>query len=545
MHVTGKSLSNVGRQKARRVWAAMPSPRAFLLLWLPALLAAAAVLLPVVYLLLRAADGGDAAWVTLQRPQTLHTLLRTAGLGLSVTLVCLALSVPVAWLTVRTDLPLRRLWAVLTPLPLVIPSYVGAFLYASALGPRGLLQGWLEQWFGVTRLPDIYGFPGALLVLSLLNYPYVLLVVRAALQRMDPAQEEAARSLGHGAWSTFWRVTFAQLRPAMASGSLLVMLYVLRDFGAVAVMRYTTFTRAIYIQYQSALDRSSAAVLALILILLSLVLLVLEHKARGRSTQLNSAANHRSAPRIALGAWRWPAALLCASVVGLALVLPTSVLLYWLVRGWLAGEVLDNAARLVWNSVMASGLGALAVILVALPVAYLLARRPGRASQLIGNITNLAFALPGIVIALALVFFGANYALPLYQTMPMLVLAYLILFLPQAVAAVRTSFQRVPPQLEEAARSLGSGPLGVLRRVTLPLLRPGMSAAVALVFLTAMKELPTTLLLAPIGFKTLATSVWSFVSEAFFARAAWPALLLILSSSLPMALLVLREERDN
>ncbi|MCW5873829.1 MAG: iron ABC transporter permease [Anaerolineales bacterium] len=523
----------------------MPSPRAFLLLWLPAILAAAAVLLPVAYLLFRAADGGDAAWVTLQRPHTLDTLLRTAWLCLAVTLVCLLLAVPIAWLTVRTDLPLRRLWAVLTPLPLVIPSYVGAFLYASALGPRGLLQGWLEEPFGITRLPDIYGFPGALLVLSLLNYPYVLLVVRAALQRVDPAQEEAARSLGHGAWSSFWRVTFAQLRPAMASGSLLVVLYVLRDFGAVAVMRYTTFTRAIYIQYQTALDRSAAAVLALILILFSLVVLFLESKARGRANQLSNAASNRTPQRVQLGAWRWPAAVFCAAVVFMALLLPAGVLLYWLVRGWLAGQVLDNATQLIWNSVSASGLGALTVVVMALPVAYLLARRPGRASNLIGSITNLAFALPGIVIALALVFFGANYALPLYQTMPMLVFAYMILFLPQAVAAVRTSFQRVPPQLEEAARSLGRGPLGVLRRVTLPLLRPGISAAAALVFLTAMKELPTTLLLAPIGFKTLATSVWSFVSEAFFARAAWPALLLILTSSLPMALLVLREENDN
>ncbi len=523
----------------------MPSPRAFLLLWLPAGLAAASVLLPIVYLLVRAADGGDAAWVTLQRPQTLATVWRTAALGFSVTLVCLLLAVPIAWLTVRTDLPLRRLWAVLTPLPLVIPSYIGAFLYASALGPRGLLQGWLEEPFGITRLPDIYGFPGALLALSLLNYPYVLLVVRAALQRADPAQEEAARSLGHNPWSTFWRVTLAQLRPAMASGSLLVLLYVLRDFGAVAVMRYTTFTRAIYIQYQTALDRSSAAILALMLILFSLLVLYLENRARGRVTQLNTAASSRKPERVRLGRWRWPAAMFCAAVVGLALLLPAGVLLYWLVRGWLAGEVLDNATRLIWNSVSASALGALVVILVALPVAYLLARRPGRASSLIGNITNLAFALPGIVIALALVFFGANYALPLYQTLPMLVFAYMILFLPQAVAAVQASFQRVPAQLEEAARSLGRGPLGVLRHVTLPLLRPGISAAAALVFLTVMKELPTTLLLAPIGFRTLATSVWTFVTEAFFARAAAPALLLILTSSLPMALLVLREENDR
>ncbi|MCW5876033.1 MAG: iron ABC transporter permease [Anaerolineales bacterium] len=545
MQITGRTLLDAGNQKAQRAWAAMPSPRAFLLLWLPAILAAAAVLLPAVYLLIRAADGGDAAWITLQRPQTLATLGRTAWLAFSVTLVCLLLALPIAWLTVRTDLPLRRLWAVLTPLPLVIPSYVGAFLYATALGPRGLVQGWLEEPFGITRLPDIYGFPGALLVLSLLNYPYMLLVLRVALQRMDASQEEAARSLGHNAWSAFWRVTFAQLRPAIASGSLLVALYVLRDFGAVAVMRYTTFTRAIYIQYQSALDRSAAAVLALMLILFSLIVLLLESRARGRIHQLGSATGGRKPARVSLGRWRWPAAIFCGLVVFLALLLPAGVLVYWLVRGWLAGQVVGDLGQVTWNSVWASGLGAAAVTLAALPVAYLLVRRPGRASGLIGSVTNLAFALPGIVIALALVFFGANYALPLYQTLPMLVLAYLILFLPQAVVTLRSSFLRIPPQLEEAARGLGKGPLAVLRRVTLPLLAPGISGAAALVFLTAMKELPTTLLLAPIGFKTLATNVWTMVNEAFFARAAAPALLLILTSSLPMALMVLREEKES
>ncbi len=545
MQITGTTPLDAGTQKARRAGAGLPSPRAFLLLWLPAILVAAAVLLPVVYLIVRASGAGDAVWATLLRPQTLTTIWNTAWLAFAVTLVSLFLALPIAWLTVRTDLPLRRFWTVLTPLPLVIPSYVGAFLYASALGPRGLLQGWLEALFGITRLPDIYGFPGALLALSLLNYPYMLLVLRAALQRMDASQEEAARSLGHSPWSAFWRVTFAQLRPAIASGGLLVALYVLRDFGAVAVMRYTTFTRAIYIQYQSALDRSAAAVLALMLIVFTLLVLLLENRARGRVHQLASASGSRKPALVRLGRWRWPALLFCAAVVFLALLLPAGVLLYWLLRGWGAGQVVDNLAPLAWNSILASGLGALAVTLAALPVAYLLVRRPGKLTSTLGSVTNLAFALPGIVIALALVFFGANYALAFYQTMPMLVLAYLILFLPQAVATIRAAFLRIPPQLEEAGRGLGQGPLGVLRRVTLPLLSPGIGAAAAMVFLTAMKELPTTLLLAPIGFRTLATNVWTMINEAFFARAAAPALLLILASSVPMAIMVLREEKES
>jgi iron(III) transport system permease protein len=523
----------------------LPSPRTLLFLWLPGLLAAAAVCLPIVYLFVRASGAQEQAWRLLARPETLNIFARTAWLGFWVTAVSLLLAFPIAWLTVRTDLPLRKVWAVLTPLPLVVPSYIGAFLFASALGPRGLVQGWLEPIFGIERLPDIYGFPGALLVLSLLNYPYMLLVLRAALRRVDRSQEEAARSLGHAPWSVFWRVTFPQLRSAIASGSLLVILYVFKDFGAVAVMRYTTLTRAIYIQYQSSLDRSSAAVLAILLVIMSVIVLYLEYRVSARSMRIASASTGAAPAQVRLGRWRWPALLFCALVVGLALVLPMGVLLFWLVRGLTAGEPIGSLWQHTWASFSVSSLAAVATFVAALPLVYLAVRRPSWFGNLLNALTNLAYALPGIVIALALVFFGANYALPLYQTLPMLILAYVILFLPQATAALRASLQRIHPHLEEAARNLGASPFAVLRRVTLPLLRPGIGAAIGLVFLTVMKELPATLILAPIGFRTLATSVWSFISEAFFARAAAPALLLILTSSLPMAFLVLQDEKGN
>ncbi len=181
----------------------------------------------------------------------------------------------------------------------------------------------------------------------------------------------------------------------------------------------------------------------------------------------------------------------------------------------------------------------------ALPVAILAVRYSGRLSSLLERATYIGFALPGIVIALALVFFGANYATPLYQTLGLLIFAYVILFLPQAVGATRSRLLQISPRLEEAARSLGSTPLQTLTKITLPLVRPGILAGAALVFLTTMKELPATLLLSPIGFKTLATSIWSATSEAFFARAAVPALLLILVSSVPMAFLVIRERRGQ
>ena len=524
--------------------ASLSLPKTALLLWILAGLVAAAILLPIVYLFIRALGADHQAWALALHPNTLRTLLRTVLLALAVTVASAALAVPLAWLTLRTDLPQQRLWAVLTALPLVIPSYVGAYLVVASLGPRGMLARWLSEGFGVSGLPSIYGFPGALFILTLLSYPYILLSVRAALLGMDPALEEAARSLGCSPWSTFWRVTLPQLRPALAAGSLLVALYVLRDFGAVTILRYDTFTRVIYLQYRSSFDRSGAAVLSLLLVALTLAILALDRWSRGR-IRYNSPSNARlhRLPVTRLGRWRWPALAFCGLVVLLGLVIPSGVLLYWLVRGWQMGERIAAAWPATWNSLLASALAAGAAVLAALPVVVLSVRRPGRWSFLLERLSYVGFALPGIVIALALVYFGANYALPLYQTLPMLILAYVILFLPQAVGALRASLLQVPPILEEAARGLGRRPAQVFLAITLPLVKPGVLAGAGLVFLTTMKELPATLILSPLGFKTLSMSVWTEVSEAFFARAAFPALILILVTSLPMAFLVSKERK--
>jgi iron(III) transport system permease protein len=228
-------------------------------------------------------------------------------------------------------------------------------------------------------------------------------------------------------------------------------------------------------------------------------------------------------------------------VVALALVLPASVLLYWLLRGVQAGEQLAPLWPALRHSIMASGLATGVTLAAALPVVVLAVRRPGQLSRGLERLTYAGFALPGVVIALALVFFGAQYARPVYQTLPMLILAYVILFLPQATGAMRASLLQVHPNLEEAARSLGGRPLWVHLTITAPLVWPGLAAAAGLVFLTTMKELPATLILGPLDYSTLATGVWSAVSEAYFARAAAPALLLILTASLPIALLSLRE----
>jgi iron(III) transport system permease protein len=303
-----------------------------LLLWAPAAVVVAAMLLPLVYLVVRSLEGGleGVAEVVLDS-ETLAVLGRSALLAATVTAASVTIAVPLAWLTARTDLPGRTIWAVLAALPLVVPSYVGGFVLVSALGPRGMLQGFLEP-LGVERLPEIYGFPGAALALALFTYPYVFLTVRAALKGMDPAMEEAARSLGSGAWGTFFRVTLPQLRPAIMAGALLVALYALSDFGVVSLLQYDSFSAEIYLQYRSAFDRTPAAILALMLVVLTIAVLLVEGRTRGRARYHGSAVARRAAT-IALGRWRWPALLLCGGVVIFALAAPVAVLGFWLTRG--------------------------------------------------------------------------------------------------------------------------------------------------------------------------------------------------------------------
>lgn len=543
------------RRQTQRPWRAHRQWSLFHLMLLSgAVFVSVLILLIPAYLLLRAATGWENALATLARVQTWQVLGNTVWLAGTVTLATAVLAVPLAWLTTCTDLPGKRVWAVLAALPLVIPSYVAAFVFASVLTPKGLLQQMLYPLLGIERLPNFYGFPGTFYVLTLMCYPFTFLMVRAALKRMDPALVEAARSLGLSPRRAFFRVTLPYLRPSIMAGSLLVALYVLRDFGVVAALQYSTFTRIIYNRY-TVYKLDAAATLALVLVLVTAVILYFEQKSRGRARyERVSIGAARLQKPVQLGWWKIPALAFTGSVVFVALVGPASGLLYWFWRGWqqdfgikdLSGQ--SNVGSLLelvapaWNSFTASLLGALLAMTLALPIAILVTRRPGRLSYLFEKLTYASYALPGIVVALAFVFFGIHYARNLYQTLPMLLFAYVILFIPQAVGAERTSLMQISRNLEEAGRSLGKRPSTIFRTITLPLVKPGMLAGGALVFLTCMKELPATLILSPIGFSTLSAQVWGNMSEAFFARAAAPALLLVLLSSVPLAWITLKEK---
>jgi iron(III) transport system permease protein len=507
--------------------------RAPVLLVVPALAAVTLALLPLAYLVVRAAGGGG-AWGVIWRERTLELVWSTSLLVIGVTAAAVIVAVPLAWLVTRTDLPGRRAWAIAAAVPLVIPSYVAALCLLGAFGPRGLLRDAL----GVEQLPDIAGYWGALIALTLATYPYVFLLTAAALRELDPSLEDAARGLGLSRAAVFRRVTLPALRPSVVAGGLLVALYTLSDFGVVSLMRYDALTRAIYLQYRSLFDRTPAAVLGLLLVGLTTVVLLVEMRARRgvRYYRSSPGAARRAAP-VKLGRWRWPALAFCTLVVGAFLAVPAAVLGYWLQRGIAADQRLDLPWHEALNSLGASGLAALLAVTAALPVAVLALRYRSRWTVALERACYAGNGLPGIVIALSLVFFAARYAPFVYQSLALLVFAYVVRFFAQGLSGVSSALETVNPRLEEAARGLGRGRLSTLTTITVPLARSGILAGSALVFLSAMKELPATLLLRPIGFETLSTEIWKLTQIGAYSRAALPALTLI-AVSVPILFLL-------
>ena len=527
-----------------QIWGASAKMgRSPLYIWLPSLLVAGLILLSPMYLVFRSLNTDISTWQLLIRPRIFMVLLRTILLVVSVTVISSLIAIPLAWLQVRTDLRLKKLWSVLTLLPLVIPSYVGGFIFIVALGPKGMLQKLLSAIWGIERIPDINGYLGSVVILSLLSFPYILLTVKSGLRQLDPNLEESAQILGDGRWRLFFLVTMPILRPSIVAGALLVALYTLSDFGAVSILRYETFTWAIFNQYEGSLNRNFGALLSMILIVISLFVVISEGLSRGKGRYYRSGHGVSRHPKlISLGHWQWPSLLFSIAVTVLGLVLPISVLLYWLIRGVLAGEPLLILLGPMINSITISLAAAVVTVIVAIPVAVLSVRYISVLGIVIEKVTYIGFALPGIAVALGLVFFGANYMPLIYQTFVILIVGYVILFLPAAVGSIRASLLQVRPEIEQAGRSLGHSSFYVLKTLTIPLVKHGMFAGGAIVFLLTMKELPATLILSPLGFDTLATSIWSASSEAFFAQAAAPALLLILVSAIPLALITIRED---
>ena len=505
-----------------------------------ALFIASSVLIPLVYLVVRAleADTGSLSQIVF-RTRNLALIGNTLLLSATVLLIATLIALPTAWLTARAKLPLTRFWVVLATLPLAVPGYIGAFALLAASGNGGTLE--LIGW----SLPRPSGFWGAVSILAIYTAPYLFVNLHSALQNTDPALEEAGRSLGYSRWQTFWHIGVAQLRPAWLAGGLLIVLHVLGDFGVVSLMRFETFSYAIYSQYVSSLDRVYAAWLALILLVITVCILLIEGRLMRRIHLSRNAKSSRPAPLVDLGRWTIPALLPLAIYAAVAVLLPVVTSLHWIIRE--PGSALYSPwlelLRATVDTLSASVPAAVLCAACALPLAYLAVRHQSRLSLLLAQSSYLGYATPPLALALALIFVTLRLVPDLYQTLSLLILAYTLHFLAEAIGPIRSQLHQIPVRLEEAGRSLGLGGFAVLRRVLVPLLTRGVLAGMALAFLSAAKELPLTTLLAPPGFESLAKNVYGYTSEAMFGKAAPHALALMIVSSAMIGLVLPRRTR--
>ena len=489
-------------------------------------------LIPPVSLVFQVVGSGTALAVPPAR--LVELFANTVVLTAAVTLTAVAIGLATAWVTTRVDLPFRKGWMTLAALPLVVPSYVAALSLIAATGPSGVL----------VEVPTPYGFIGAWLVLAVFTAPLVHLTIIPGLRAIDPATEEAATGLGASRWRVFATVTLPQLRPALVSAGLLVGLYTVSDFGAVSLLRYDSFTRAIYTLYRGQLDRRPSATLSLVLMALAIVILLVERRYRSR-TALHSRRPRRRRPLISFRGWRRALSLTLLTLYGLAaLGIPILVMTVAVGRGLEVGQTIGALGTEALRSLGVALLAALFTAAAAFPVAMVTTRRPGRLSGWVESVVWGTYSLPHITVGVAAVGFALAWARPLYQTLTYLVIIYVAIFLPQAVGSIQDSLRRASPDLEDASRGLGHGPMATLIRVTLPLAVPGLLAGGALVFLSVMKELPATLLLRPNGFETLAIRIWSSTAEGFLTRASAAGLVLLVVSIVPLFLVMSRELSD-
>lgn len=503
---------------------------------------------PLFYLLYQGLSVAPEVWTRLLKTRVPGLLAHTLALAGVVTLGALGLGLGLAWLVERADIPGRRFFRALLIAPLILPCYLVAICYAAFFGESGLLEKALGALGWDMSVPNIYGLGGAALVLILATYPYVYVLARAAIKRLDPNLLEAARCCGAGRWRTAWQVTLPLLVPAISAGGLLSALYVLSDFGVVTIMRYQTFVSAIYQQFTGRYDPSSAAALGVVLILLTLGLLWGQGRLWGKKHYVLEKPSVRPRPPIRLGPFRGLALGLVMLVISSGLLLPVGALFYWLVEGRLFPQTTaslwgtEGASLLQYfgNSFMVSAAAASLAVLLALPLAYGSVRRHDRWNLGWAWLSQAGQALPGVLIALGLLFVIMRFIPILYATAAAIVLAYLVRFFPQALQALRSGLAQVPVHLEEGARLLGRSPLRAFSQVTLPLLRPALLGGWTLVFLSALRELPATLILRPAGFETLPVRIWTAASEGFYAQAA-PAALLLVGLSIPLLIWLHRE----
>lgn len=471
----------------------------------------ALVAIPLVYLVVRAGElsFADIAEI-LTRPRVGELIANTLGLASTVTLTAIVVGTAIAALITRLRIRGKNAWLLVSALPLAVPSYLASY-------------GWL------VLVPGLSGFLPSYLLLSAVTIPYVVLPVAAALRGTSADGEAVARTLGYGPLAAFQKVTWPQIRPAAIAGGLLVFLYTLSEFGLVAMLRFQTLTWGVQQAYAASFDRSQAAVLAMVLVVIAVITVGAERTARG--------SVHRSAA-LALPEEKVSLPLRALSLLFVALPPVVGVLVPLVGLGIRLAEA-ETLRQLDWERLTAatgwtvgvSVIAAVTALVLAIPIAALAARYTSKFVGAIESMGYLSNALPGIVVGLSLVFFSVQVVPAMYQTVVVLVFAYAVMFLPKSLGTARSSIESVSPDLVKVARSLGASPFAAWRRVTVPLALPGLGIGALLVAITTMKELPATLLLRPIGMDTLATELWSkTVSQEFGAAAPYAAVLVVVAA---------------
>lgn len=485
--------------------------------------AAVAIAAPIIYLVTRMLQA-DAAQVLgdLFRHRTLGLLWNTAALCVGVLVFTILIAFPIAYVTTQTNLRGRGVFALIGVLPLAVPGYIMAYALLSVGGYGGLWHHLTGQTVGVPS-----GYWGALITLGLYNSPYMMLNLRSAMLELDPALAHAGRSLGRSRFSVFFRITLPQLRPALLTGALLVMLHVVGDFAVVSLMRYETFSAALYYSYRYSIAHAAGP--ALSLIAMSGVMLAVDFWFLRRLLLFPSGAQARPRRRaVRLGWWSVPAYLLLTVIALISVAGPVATLLFWAVEPADVGgyPAIWPALR---GSLAVSLPGALAATALALPIALLARRYPSPLTAVLERFAFVGYAIPPLAFALSLIVLTRG--MMIYRTLIVLIGAYALHFLAEAVGPVRSGLFCASPHLEEAARGLGRGRLATAATITLPLLRHSLIVSAALVFLSIMKELPLTILLKPDGYETLAINVWSYAEDQYYAQAAPFALCILLTSA--------------
>lgn len=507
------------------------------------LASAAVILLPLGYVTSQALSADPAVWSRLWTTRIPELLSNTIWLAASVACLTLVLGVSTAWLVTRVEFPGRRLWEVALVLPLAMPTYVLAYIYSYLLGFGGPVEHlWQLVAGSQARIISPHSYLGATLVMTLDTFPFVYLLSRSALLNMNVSFEEVSRASGVSRMKTLWLVTLPLMRPSIAAGLALVILYVVSDFGAVSLLRYQTLTYAVFQQMTGRSDNMAASILSILLVGLALLFLITERWFRHRSRFYQTTGRYRRPERHRYG---WLGTSLVTGylllIVGASFGLPAYLLVIWSLSPEAQATIDSRFFGFLWNSGFLSACAATGGVLIGLPLAYMASRRPNWLNLGCLQAAYAGYVLPGPVAALAVLVLCLNLTPFLYGSVLVLIVAYVIHFLPAGLQSLEPALQQITPNLEEVARTLGLGVRQTWQRVTLPLMWTGFVVAWVLMFLQTMKELPATLLLRPVGFDTLAIRVWMEASEEYYQLAA-PSALLIVLLGLPTLLLLLSKD---